>query len=140
MCCIIARKNLTGPDRDRLILSAGHITPVRYAAMAHAGYFPVEELKTLRAFNSRLQGHPERTYLPGLENTSGPLGEGLGQACGMAYAGMLDNKFFRTYCIMGDGEQQEGNVWESVMFAAKYKLANLTAIIDRNNIQIDGPR
>ncbi len=126
------------PERDRLILSNGHIVPVRYAAMAHAGYFPVEECLTLRKFGSRLQGHPERERLPGLETTSGPLGEGLSQASGIAYAFKMDEKPNRIYCVMGDGEQDEGNVWEAFMFAGKYQLGNLTAIIDRNNIQIDG--
>lgn len=125
-------------ERDRLILSNGHIVPVRYATMAHAGYFPVEECLTLRKFGSRLQGHPERLRLPGLENTSGPLGEGLSQAAAMAYAFRMDGKKNQVYVCMGDGEQNEGNVWEAVMWAAKYKLANLTAVIDRNNIQIDG--
>ena len=126
-------------ERDRLILSNGHIVPVRYAAMAHAGYFPVEECLTLRKFGSRLQGHPERVRLPGLETTSGPLGEGLSQAAGIAYAFRMDGKKQqRVYCVMGDGEQDEGNVWEAAMFAGKNKLHNLTAIIDRNNIQIDG--
>jgi len=131
-------KNPDWPERDRLILSNGHIVPVRYATMAHAGYFPVEECLTLRKFGSRLQGHPERERLPGLETTSGPLGEGLSQASGIAYAFRMDEKPNRVYCAMGDGEQDEGNVWEAFMFAGKYKLANLTAIIDRNNIQIDG--
>lgn len=126
-------------ERDRLILSNGHICPVRYASMAHAGYFPVEELKTLRKFGTRLQGHPERHRLPGVETTSGPLGSGLGQAAGIAYGARMDKATFRTYCFMSDGEQEAGNTWESAMFAAKNKLANLTAIIDRNNIQIDGP-
>ena len=125
-------------DRDRLILSNGHIVPVRYAAMAHAGYFPVEEALTLRKFGSRLQGHPERTRLPGLETTSGPLGEGLAQAAGMAYALRMDGKKNRVYCITSDGEHDEGNTWEAVMFASKNKLSNLTVVIDRNNIQIDG--
>lgn len=126
-------------DRDRLILSNGHICPIRYAAMARAGYFPVEELKTLRRLGSRLQGHPERTKLPGVETTSGPLGSGLSQACGIAYAFQLDgSKQRRVYCLCSDAEHQEGNIWEAAMFAAKYKLANLTVIIDRNNIQIDG--
>jgi len=125
-------------ERDRLILSNGHIAPVRYAAMAHAGYFPVEECKTLRKFGSRLQGHPERQRLPGLETTSGPLGSGLSQAAGYAYASRMDGKRFRVFCIMSDGEQQEGNTWEGAMFAGKYRLSNLTAIMDRNNIQIDG--
>ncbi len=125
-------------DRDRLILSNGHICPVRYAAMAHAGYFPVKECLTLRKFGSRLQGHPERGRLPGLETTSGPLGEGLSQAAGIAYAFKMDGKTQRVFCVMGDGEQEEGSVWEAIMFAGKYKLHNLTAVIDRNNIQIDG--
>lgn len=125
-------------ERDRLVLSNGHICPVRYAAMAHAGYFPVEECQTLRSFNTRLQGHPERTRLPGLETTSGPLGEGLSQASGMAYALQMDGKQNHIYCVMSDGEQEEGNIWEAAMFAGKYKLHNLTAIMDRNNIQIDG--
>lgn len=125
-------------ERDRLILSNGHIVPVRYAAMAHAGYFPVEECLTLRKFGSRLQGHPERTRLPGLETTSGPLGTGLSQAAGIAYALRMDGKKNRVYCAMSDGEHDEGNTWEAFMFAGKYRLANLTAIVDRNNIQIDG--
>ena len=131
-------KNPLWEDRDRLILSNGHICPVRYAAMAHAGYFPLSELKTLRKFGARLQGHPHRTALPGLETTSGPLGSGLGQAAGYAYGAMMDGKKFRTYCFMSDGEQEAGNTWESAMFAGKYHLHNLTALIDRNNIQIDG--
>lgn len=126
------------PERDRLILSNGHTTPVRYAAMAHAGYFPVEECLTLRKFGSRLQGHPERDRLPGLETTSGPLGEGLSQAAGMAYALRMDGQSNRIYCMMSDGEHDEGNTWEAIMFAGKYKLANLTGIMDRNVIQIDG--
>jgi transketolase len=125
-------------ERDRLILSNGHTVPVRYAAMAHAGYFPIEECLTLRKFGTRLQGHPERLRLPGLETTSGPLGEGLSQAAGIAYAFRMDNKKQRVYCVMSDGEQQEGNTWEAAMFAGKYKLSNLTAVMDRNNIQIDG--
>jgi len=136
-------KNPEWSERDRLILSNGHIVPVRYAAMAHAGYFPLDELKTLRKFGSRLQGHPEREKLPGLETTSGPLGSGLSQACGIAYGIRMDEKRKtknapRVYCLMSDGEQEEGNTWEGAMFAGKYKLANLTGIIDRNNIQIDG--
>jgi transketolase len=132
-------KNPDWPERDRLILSNGHIVPVRYAAMAHAGYFPVEECLTLRKFGSRLQGHPERTRLPGLETTSGPLGEGLSQGNGIATAFRMNNKLHqRVYVVMGDGEQDEGNVWEAVMWAGKNKLSNVTAVIDRNNIQIDG--
>ncbi len=131
-------KNPALPDRDRLILSNGHIVPVRYAAMAHAGYFDVKETLTLRKFGSRLQGHPERERLPGLETTSGPLGSGLSQAAGIAYAGRMDKKKFRTYVVMSDGEQDAGNIWEAAMFIGANKLSNLTAIMDRNNIQIDG--
>ena len=131
-------KNPDWPERDRLMLSNGHITPVRYAAMAHAGYFPVEECLTLRKFGSRLQGHPEREKLPGVETTSGPLGSGLSQASGYAYAARMDGRKFRVYCAMSDGEHQEGNLWEAVLFAGKNRLSNLTAIVDRNNIQIDG--
>ena len=126
------------PERDRLILSNGHICPVMYAAMAHAGYFPKEELKTLRKLGTRLQGHPHRTALPGLETTSGPLGSGLSQAVGMAIGLKMDKKPNQVYCLMSDGEHQEGQVWEAAMLAGKLKLDNLTAIIDRNNIQIDG--
>src|ERR1700733_10188307 len=131
-------KNPDWSERDRLILSNGHIVPVRYATMAHAGYFPVEECLTLRKFGSHLQGHPERTRLPGLETTSGPLGSGLGQAAGMAYGARMDGKKFHIYCAMSDGEHDAGNIWESVMFAGANKLSNLTGIIDRNNIQING--
>lgn len=132
-------KNPNWDERDILILSNGHINPVRYATMAHAGYFPKKELMTLRKFGSRLQGHPERTKLPGMENTSGPLGSGLSQASGMAKALQMNQDHHRwVYCLMGDGELNEGNVWEAAMFAGKEKLYNLTAIIDRNNIQIDG--
>lgn len=131
-------KNPDWPERDRLILSNGHITPVRYAAMAHAGYFPVEECLTLRKFGSRLQGHPERDKLPGIETTSGPLGSGLSQAAGIAYAARMDKKTFHVYCLMSDGELQEGNSWEGAMFAGANRLNNLIGIIDRNNIQITG--
>ena len=131
-------KNPAWEDRDRLLLSNGHVTPVRYAAMAHAGYFPVEECLTLRKFGSRLQGHPERERLPGVETTSGPLGSGLGQACGYALGARMDSQKFRVYCVMSDGEQDAGNTWEAAMFAGANKLSNLTAIIDRNNIQING--
>ena len=127
-------------ERDTFFLSNGHIAPVLYATMAHSGYFSVEELQTLRQFGSRLQGHPERTHLPGVEQSSGPLGEGLGQAAGYAYAlQYLDHQPHRfVYTMMGDGELNEGNIWESAMFAGKYKLSQLIAFIDRNNIQIDG--
>lgn len=131
-------KNPNWDGRDRLILSNGHICPVRYAAMALAGYFPVEELKTFRKINSRLQGHPHRTTLPGIETTSGPLGEGISQSIGMALSAKMDKKDHRIYCFTSDGEHEEGNTWEALMFAAKYKIDNLCVIIDRNNIQIDG--
>jgi transketolase len=126
------------PDRDRLILSNGHICPVQYVTMAHAGYFPVKELFTLRKLNSRLQGHPHRGSLPGIETTSGPLGSGLSQAIGVALAARLDSKKYHTYCLTSDGEHNEGNFWEAVMYAGKLKLNTLTCVIDRNNIQIDG--
>jgi len=125
-------------DRDRLVLSNGHICPVQYAALAHAGYFPVEELKTLRQMGTRLQGHPHRGVLPGIETTSGPLGSGISQAIGIALAARLSEKKWRTYCLTSDGEHQEGNTWEAVMFAGKNKLSNLTVVVDRNHIQIDG--
>jgi transketolase len=127
-------------QRDIILLSNGHCVPVQYASMAHAGYFDKKELMTLRQLGSRLQGHPERTRLPGLENTSGPLGSGLSQACGMALAFRMNKENHRwIYTVMGDGEQDEGNVWEAAMLAGKYKLNNIIAITDRNNIQIDGP-
>lgn len=125
-------------ERDRLVLSNGHICPVLYAALAHAGYFPVKELLTLRKLGTRLQGHPHRPKLPGLETSSGPLGSGLSQAVGMAIGFKIDNKKNQVYCLMSDGEQDAGNVWEAVMLAGKRRLDNLTAIVDRNNIQIDG--
>lgn len=125
-------------DRDRVVLSNGHICPVFYATLAKAGYFPIEELDTLRKIDSRLQGHPHRTSLPGIENTSGPLGEGLSQAIGMALVGKMDKKNYYVFCLTSDGEHQEGNTWEAAMFAPKYKLNNLIQIIDRNYIQIDG--
>lgn len=125
-------------ERDRLFLSNGHIVPIRYATMAHAGYFPLSELKTLRKFDSRLQGHPEREKLPGMENTSGPLGSGISQASGYAYAARMDGKKFRVYCFISDGELDAGNSWEGIMFAGANKLSNLTVVIDRNNIQING--
>jgi len=134
-------KNPEWPERDRLVLSNGHICPVLYATMAHAGYFPVEECKTLRKLGSRLQGHPHREWLPGIETSSGPLGSGLSQGVGMAVAERMDHgkqshKFF--YVLLGDGELNEGQNWEAIMLAGKEKLHNLIAIVDRNNIQIDG--
>ncbi len=133
-------KNPNWEERDRLVLSNGHICPVLYATMAHAGYFPVEELKTLRKFGSRLQGHPHRTALPGLETSSGPLGSGLSQAVGMALAERIDNPYSSKYfyCLTGDGELDEGQIWEALMLAGKEQLNNLIVIIDRNGIQIDG--
>ena len=133
-------KNPDWEERDILLLSNGHCAPVRYAAMARAGYFNVSELKTLRQLGSRLQGHPERTKLPGMETTSGPLGCGLSQAAGMALAMRMNNVHHRwIYVVMGDGELDEGNIWEAAMLTAKYNLNNVIGIIDRNNIQIDGP-
>ncbi|MDO8492636.1 MAG: 1-deoxy-D-xylulose-5-phosphate synthase N-terminal domain-containing protein [bacterium] len=134
-------KNPSWDERDRLVLSNGHICPVLYATMAHAGYFPVSELKTLRKFGSRLQGHPHREWLPMLETSSGPLGSGLSQAVGMALADRIDkgrstDKFF--YCLMGDGELDCGQIWEASMLAGKEKVHNLIGFVDRNNIQIDG--
>lgn len=134
-------ENPSWADRDRLVLSNGHICPVLYATMAHAGYFPIEELQTLRKFGSRLQGHPHREFLPILETSSGPLGSGLSQAIGMALAERIDagrasSKFF--YCLLGDGELNEGQNWEAIMLGGKEKLGSLIAIVDRNNIQIDG--
>lgn len=132
-------KNPDWEERDMFVLSAGHLAPVMYAAMAHSGYFPKKELLTLRQYGSRLQGHPERTKLPGVETTSGPLGDGLPQAVGIARALQMDENHTRwVYCVTGDGELNEGIIWESAMLAAKYKLYNLTLIVDRNNIQIDG--
>lgn len=141
-------KNPFWEERDRVVLSNGHICPVLYATMAHAGYFPVEELKTLRKFGTRLQGHPHREYLPYVETSSGPLGSGLSQAVGMALADKIDGSTSLTtgkkdknrfiYCFMSDGEIDEGNTWEAIMLAGKNKLHNLIAVVDRNNIQIEG--
>lgn len=133
-------KNPDWNERDYFFLSNGHCVPIQYAAMAHAGFFPREELKTLRKFGSRLQGHPERTKLPGLENTSGPLGSGLSQAAGVAQVLQhIDKQPHRfVYVVTGDGELDEGNIWEAAMFAGKYKLSQLIVFVDRNNIQIDG--
>lgn len=135
-------KNPEWAERDRLFLSNGHICPIQYAAMAMAGYFPLEELRTLRKLRSRLQGHPDMGKLPGVESTSGPLGLGLGQAAGYALASKLDEKSgsnrIKIYCLTSDGEHDEGNTWESIMFAAKYKLDNLIVVIDRNGIQLSG--
>lgn len=126
-------------ERDRFILSNGHVCPIRYAAMAQAGYFSKTKLATLRQLGSPLQGHPELHRLPGVETTSGPLGEGTSQAVGLAYAGKMDKAKWRVYCLLSDAELQEGQTWEAFLFAAKYKLNNCTFIVDRNNIQIEGP-
>jgi len=131
-------KNPASPDRDRLILSNGHICPLLYAVLAHAGYFRTQELSTLRQLGSRLQGHPDRLELPGLETSSGPLAQGISQAVGFALAAKIDKQHHHVFCLMGDGELDEGQVWEAFMFAAKEKLGNLIAIIDRNHIQLDG--
>ena len=131
-------KNPDNPNRDRLLLSNGHICAVLYASLALSGYFPTEELKTFRGFETRLQGHPHRGVLPGIENTSGPLGEGLSQAIGIALARNLDKKEYTVFVATSDGEHQEGNVWEAAMFAGKLKLSRFIQIIDYNNMQIDG--
>jgi transketolase len=131
-------KNPNWEDRDRLVISNGHICPVQYVAMAHAGYFPREEIFTLRQLNTRLQGHPHYGSLPGVENSSGPLGQGLPQAIGVSLASRLDKKRYYVYCSMGDGELDEGQIWEGAMFAGKNDLGNLIGFVDRNNIQIDG--
>lgn len=133
-------KNPTWEERDRFVLSNGHICPVLYATLAHAGYFPVEELLTLRQFGSRLQGHPHRTALPGVETSSGPLGSGLSQAVGMALAARMDNAYTSKYiyCVTSDGEWDEGQTWEAALMAGKEQLHNLIVIVDRNGIQIDG--
>lgn len=129
----------TWVDRDRLILSIGHVAPVFYATLAHAGFFPVEELVTLRKIGSRLQGHPGREHgLPGIELSAGSLGQGLSVAVGIALSGKMDNKNWRVFSIHGDGELQEGSIWEAAMSAAHYKLDNLIAVVDRNGVQIDG--
>lgn len=126
------------PDRDRFVLSCGHICPVWYSTLASRGFFDREELGTLRKFGTRLQGHPHNLTLPGVETSSGPLGQGLSQAIGMALTARMDKKKWRTYCVTSDGEHDEGQIWEAVMFAGKERLDNLVSIIDRNNIQIDG--
>lgn len=138
----VLHHNPQDPDwqkRDYLVLSNGHICPVLYATLATAGYFPKEQLWTLREFGSPLQGHPHLGELPGIENTSGPLGQGLSQACGLAYGLKLDDADNWVYAVLSDGEHQEGQTWEAYLFAGKYRLYNLTVLIDRNNIQIDGP-
>lgn len=125
-------------DRDRFVLSKGHVAPVLYAALAESGYFPIEELTTLRSIGSKLQGHPVRGKVPGVEMSTGSLGQGLSMACGIALAGKMDGKDYKTYCLLGDGELQSGQNWEAAMFAHQYKLSNLIAIVDRNRLQITG--
>ena len=132
-------KDPKNPDRDRFVLSKGHTAPGLYSAMAQRGYFPVEELTTLRKLGSRLQGHPSMQYLPGLDMSSGSLGQGISVACGMALSAKLNNKDYRTYTLLGDGEIEEGQVWEAAMFAGFRKLDNLVVIVDNNGLQIDGP-
>ena len=132
-------KDPKNPDRDRFVLSKGHTAPGLYSVMAQRGYFPVEELTTLRKLGSRLQGHPSMQYLPGLDMSSGSLGQGISVACGMALSAKLDDKDFRTYTLLGDGEIEEGQVWEAAMFAGFRKLDNLVVIVDNNGVQIDGP-
>lgn len=131
-------KNPTDPDRDRFVLSKGHTAPGYYSAMAQRGYFPVEELLTLRHVDSRLQGHPCMQDLPGIDMSSGSLGQGISAAVGMAIAGKMDNADYRVYTLLGDGEIQEGQVWEASMMAGFRKLDNLVVIVDNNNLQIDG--
>lgn len=127
------------PDRDRFVLSKGHCCPVLYAALAEKGFIPREELSTFRKLHSRLQGHPDMNKVPGVEASAGSLGQGISMAVGMALAGKLDGRGYRVYALLGDGECQEGQVWEAAMAAAHYKLDNLVAIVDRNGLQIDGP-
>ncbi len=132
-------KNPKDPDRDRFVLSKGHTAPGLYSVLANKGYFPVDDLPTLRHLGSYLQGHPDMKHIPGVDMSSGSLGQGLSAACGMALAGKLDKKNYRVYCLCGDGEIQEGQIWEAAMFAGAKNLDNLCVIIDNNNLQIDGP-
>ena len=126
-------------DRDRFVLSKGHTAPALYSTLAHRGFFPVEDLLTLRKIDSYLQGHPDMNKIPGVDMSAGSLGLGISTACGMALAGKIDNKDYRVYTIIGDGESEEGQVWEAAMFASHYKLDNLCVILDLNGLQIDGP-
>ena len=132
-------ENPKDENRDRFVLSKGHTAPALYSALALKGFFPFEELKTLRQHDSRLQGHPDMKGIPGVDMTTGSLGLGISAACGMALAGKLNNKDYRVYTIVGDGESEEGQVWEASMFANHYKLDNLCVIFDYNGLQIDGP-
>ena len=131
-------QNPKAPNRDRFVMSKGHCAPALYAALANRGFFPVEELTTLRKIGSRLQGHPDMTLTPGVDMSAGSLGLGISSAAGMALAGKIDGKDYRVYTAVGDGESEEGQVWEACMFAAHYKLDNLCVIIDWNGLQIDG--
>ena len=134
----IDNENPNWEDRDRLVLSKGHCSPALYAALAYRGYFPIEDLKTFRNINSYLQGHPDKKNIPGVDMSTGSLGQGLSVANGMAISAKLNNKNYRVYCILGDGEIEEGQVWEAAMSSSKYKLDNLCVIVDNNNLQIDG--
>ena len=131
-------KNPQWADRDRFVLSKGHVAPVLYAALAESGYFPVEDLLSLRKIGSKLQGHPVRGKVPGVEMSTGSLGQGLSMACGIALAGKMDSKDYWTYCLLGDGEMQSGQNWEAAMFASQYGLGKLIAFVDRNGLQIEG--
>ena len=131
-------KNPKMADRDRFVLSKGHVAPALYSVLAHKGYFPVEDLVTLRHTGSYLQGHPDMKHIPGVDMSSGSLGQGSSAAVGMALAGKLDNASYRVYCVLGDGEVQEGQVWEAAMFAGARKLDNLVFVVDNNGLQIDG--
>ena len=126
------------PDRDRFVLSKGHTAPALYSVLAHRGFFPVEELKTLRHIGARLQGHPDMKHIPGVDMTTGSLGQGISAACGMALSAKLSGDTYNVYAVLGDGELEEGQVWEAAMFAAHYKLDNLVAVVDNNGLQIDG--
>ena len=134
----IDEKNPNWENRDRLILSKGHCSPALYSCLANRGYFPIEDLKTFRKIDSYLQGHPDKNKVPGVDMTTGSLGQGLSAANGMAIAAKMDNKDYRVYCILGDGEIEEGQIWEAAMTSNKYKLDNLCVIVDNNNLQIDG--
>ena len=132
-------ENPDKPDRDRFVLSKGHTAPGLYSTLAHRGFFPVEDLVTLRKLGSYLQGHPSMQYIPGVDMSTGSLGQGISAAAGMALGGKLDNKDYRVYTLLGDGEIEEGQVWEAAMFAGFHKLDNLVVIVDNNGLQIDGP-
>ena len=134
----INEKNPQWEDRDRMVLSKGHCSPALYSCLANKGFFPVEDLKTFRNINSYLQGHPDMKKIPGVDMTTGSLGQGLSAAIGMAIAGKMDNKQYRVYCVLGDGELEEGQIWEACMSAKQYNLDNLCVIVDNNNLQIDG--